>query len=162
MSEFQITSLPLLQGTLGLCPAPGRSGAFENDMKSLIEWRPDLVISLVEDAEMARLGATGLGNICQTNGIGWLHLPITDFGVPDAVFMTAWEFHQPDLIAQLHSGQRIVIHCMGGCGRTGMIALRLMIAAGEDAIIALARLRAARPCAIETAAQMDWAVSKEN
>ena len=41
-----------------------------------------------------------------------------------------------------------------------MIALRLMIEAGEAAGPALKRLRALRPCAIETEAQMDWALRR--
>jgi len=39
-----------------------------------------------------------------------------------------------------------------------MNALRLMIAAGEPADAALLRLRKTRPCAIETMAQMTWAM----
>ena len=50
-----------------------------------------------------------------------------------------------------------MIHCFGGCGRSGMAALRLMVEAGEDADEALERLRAVRPCAVETDAQLRWA-----
>ena len=46
---------------------------------------------------------------------------------------------------------------VAGCGRAGMMVLRLMIAAGEEANTALVRLRAARPCAVETDDQMRWA-----
>ncbi len=63
-----------------------------------------------------------------------------------------------ELSARLAAGGRIALHCMGGCGRSGMLALRLMVRAGEAPEAALARLRAARPCAIETAAQLAWAV----
>jgi hypothetical protein len=38
-----------------------------------------------------------------------------------------------------------------------MIALRLMVERGEPAEAALARLRAARPGAVETAEQLAWA-----
>jgi len=38
-----------------------------------------------------------------------------------------------------------------------MIALRLLVERGEDASSALARLRAARPRAVETDAQLAWA-----
>jgi hypothetical protein len=46
---------------------------------------------------------------------------------------------------------------MGGCGRSGTALLRLMVESGEDPIPALTRLRAARPCAVETPAQFAWA-----
>jgi len=51
------------------------------------------------------------------------------------------------------------VHCRGGCGRSGMIALRLMIEIGEAADDALARLRAVRPCAVETPQQLRWATA---
>jgi hypothetical protein len=38
-----------------------------------------------------------------------------------------------------------------------MVALRLMIECGESPPRALARLRAVRPCAVETPDQMQWA-----
>ncbi len=38
-----------------------------------------------------------------------------------------------------------------------MAVLRLMVEVGEAPEAALARLRAVRPCAVETEAQRDWA-----
>ena len=38
-----------------------------------------------------------------------------------------------------------------------MVVLRLMMECGERPAAALARLRAVRPCAVETQAQMAWA-----
>ncbi|MGB3280173.1 MAG: protein-tyrosine phosphatase family protein, partial [Pseudorhodobacter sp.] len=62
-----------------------------------------------------------------------------------------------ELRAILARGGRLMVHCRGGCGRTGMIALRLMVDTGEEPGAALARLRAVRPCAVETDAQEVWA-----
>jgi protein-tyrosine phosphatase len=59
----------------------------------------------------------------------------------------------------LRSGGRVLVHCFGGCGRSGMAALRLMVAAGEGPESALHRLRASRACAVETEAQRLWAVA---
>ena len=47
-----------------------------------------------------------------------------------------------------------------GRGRSGMIALRLMIAGGERPVAALKRLRAVQPEAVETPGQMNWATGK--
>ena len=46
---------------------------------------------------------------------------------------------------------------VGGCGRSGTAVLRLMVEAGEEASVALGRLRAVRPCAVETPEQFAWA-----
>lgn len=142
-------------GRLSLSPLPGRGGDLAGDLAALAGWRPDLVVSLTETAEMARHGAAGLPAALAGRGIGWLHLPVADFGVPQTALPLA------GLAARLAQGQRIALHCLGGCGRSGMLALRLMVLAGEAPETALARLRAARPCAVETAAQLAWAFSPE-
>ena len=67
------------------------------------------------------------------------------------------------MLQKVNNGDRILIHCRGGCGRSGMIVLRIMIEFGEDPEEALERLRKIRPCAVETEAQENWAKSpKEN
>jgi len=68
-----------------------------------------------------------------------------------------WDDVIGNVVVRLSAGDRILVHCRGGCGRSGMAVLRVMIAAGEDADAALLRLRTVRPCAIETDAQMQWA-----
>ncbi|SMY06745.1 hypothetical protein LOM8899_00875 [Flavimaricola marinus] len=57
----------------------------------------------------------------------------------------------------LGQGGKVLVHCFGGCGRSGMAVLRLMIEAGEDGATALTRLQELRPCAVETEAQRVWA-----
>ncbi|MBR9844091.1 MAG: protein phosphatase, partial [Rhodobacteraceae bacterium] len=52
------------------------------------------------------------------------------------------------------------VHCFGGCGRSGMAIMRLLVEMGEEPEAALARLRAVRPCAVETEAQRLWAANR--
>ena len=140
-------------GWLSLSPLPGRGGDLAGDVAGLLRWRADLVVSLTETAEMT----TGdLPAALAAAGIGWQHVPVPDYGVPGDVAGVV-----EALSARLAAGQRIALHCMGGCGRSGMLALRLMVATGEAPADALARLRAVRPCAVETPAQLDWAVSAD-
>jgi ADP-ribosyl-[dinitrogen reductase] hydrolase len=49
--------------------------------------------------------------------------------------------------------RHVLLHCMGGLGRSGMVAARLLVELGEEPRTAIQRVRAARPGAIETAAQ---------
>lgn len=138
-------------GWLSLSPLPGRGGDLAGDVAGLQRWGADLVVSLTEAAEMT----TGdLPGVLADAGVGWWHLPVPDFGVPGQGDMRVAE-----LSARLAAGGRIALHCLGGCGRSGMLALRLMVAAGEAPEAALARLRAVRPCAVETEEQLAWAVS---
>ena len=57
----------------------------------------------------------------------------------------------------LARGEGLLLHCRGGQGRSGMIALRLLVERGEAPDAGLTRLRQARPGAVETAAQLAWA-----
>ena len=44
-------------------------------------------------------------------------------------------------------------HCRGGLGRAGMISARLLVESGVEPEVAIAKVRAARPGAIETREQ---------
>lgn len=48
----------------------------------------------------------------------------------------------------------LTLHCMGGAGRSGTVAARLLMYFGLPASDAVQRVRAARPGAIETRAQL--------
>ncbi|CUH82837.1 phosphatase domain-containing protein [Thalassovita mediterranea] len=157
MSDFVVHALTVGGGILALCPLPGRGGAYAADLAHLKEWKPSMLISLVTEVEFLAEGATTLGADISDAGSRWAHLPITDYGVPDEAFIEQWPEVRDAALAALRGGGRVLVHCMGGCGRSGMVMLRLMIEAGEAPDQALARLRQARPCAIETEAQMHWA-----
>ena len=154
LSEFVIHSLSVASGELAITPIPGRTRHYYSDWKSMDEWRTTLDISMTSQAELDRKGAGSLGTDLANAGIGWLHCPVTDFGVPEGL---DWPLVRDRALCVLAGKGRVLVHCYGGCGRSGMICLRLMIAAGEVPDAALARLRAVRPCAVETDAQMLWA-----
>lgn len=151
MVEGAPGELPLGGGHLGLFPFPSDGTA----RTRLMNWAPDLVLSLTPLHEMSRLEGADLPERLALRRIGWLHLPVEDFGVPEA--RDDWQAVSATIRARLASGGRVAIHCRAGCGRTGMAALRLMVETGEQGAAALARLRAVRPCAVETDAQYRWA-----
>ena len=147
-----IAEIALAGGTLAIAAMPGRAAPYADDLADLLLWQPDLVVSLTTDAEMAAT-APRLSADLAHNGIRWLHFPIRDFSIPAQspapLFST--------VLTLLPQGGRVLFHCMGGCGRSGMIALCLMVTLGEAPEPALKRLRAARPCAVETPEQLEWA-----
>ncbi|MDX8347193.1 protein phosphatase [Cognatiyoonia sp. IB215446] len=155
LSEFVINSLPVGGGELAITPIPGRTRHYYTDWLRLIDWQPAMVISMTAQAELDRKGAGTLGTDLANEGVMWWHCPVPDFNVPDGTW--DWNEVRTDALAILARGERVLVHCFGGCGRSGMMCLRLMIAAGEGADAALARLRAIRPCAVETEAQLAWA-----
>ena len=154
-----IYALPVGQGILAISPIPGVDSDYAGDLQHFIDWKPSIVVSLVTEVELVAAGAAGLWRDLVDAGTRWEHLPLSDFGVPDDAFEEAWPEVSTGIRRALSGGGRILIHCRGGCGRSGMVALRLMIEIGEGGEDALKRLRAVRPCAVETSEQMAWAMS---
>lgn len=138
--DFAIFELKAGGGTLALCPLP------VGQLEAVRQWFPDLVISMCESHEMPH---------DLWSGFPLRHVPVVDYGVPAGA---VWSGVEADALQILCQGGRILVHCKGGCGRSGMAVLRLMLQAGEAD--ALARLRAVRPCAVETDEQLDWATGK--
>lgn len=156
-----IHALPVGGGILALSPLPGAGGDYGWDLEHVREWTPALVLSLVTQVEFLQAGAQRFGQDLQDRGTRWVHMPIRDFGVPDRSFAENWPTVSDQARRALMGGGRVLVHCRGGCGRSGMVALRLMIEAGEAPDEALERLRAVRPCAVETDPQMQWALQAE-
>lgn len=151
---MQVAEVAVADGVMGLCPMPGRTGDYPGDLAVMLAWRPSVVVTLAEAGELDARGAGTLPADLAAAGVAWLHLPIPDFGTPPKTLRADW----PSISTRLRATPRVLVHCMGGCGRSGMIVLRLMVDAGEAPEPALGRLRAARPCAVETKAQIRWAV----
>lgn len=157
MSGFVIFALPVARGILGISPMPGRGGHYAEDIAHMKDWKPALVISMVTEVEMVAAGAGNLGTDLLYSGARWHHIPCNDMSVPGPDLMPAWRAASAPAASALKGGGRVLIHCMGGCGRSGMAALKLMVACGERPGPALKRLRAVRPCAVETDEQFEWA-----
>ena len=115
-----IAILPMGKGELALCPMPGRGGAYGADLRDLLAHGPALVLTMTTAEEMAAKGAGDLPADLAAHGIGWLHLPVADFGAPDAAVGAAWPAASARARAVLASGGKVLVHCMGGCGRSGM------------------------------------------
>jgi len=154
---YELFAMTIGVGDLALAPVPGADGDLQADVAAIAQWGATLVISATETEEMQNLGAGELPRALQEAGIDWVHFPVRDFGVPKGDMKVQWVEVAASALEQLQAGARILVHCRGGCGRSGMLVLQLMIEAGMAEEEALQQLRAVRPCAVETDEQMVWA-----
>lgn len=159
-SSSPLDCMPLAGGEVALVPCPGRQDAgprsLADDLEALVEWGASSVLTLIEPHEMLALGVPDLRAGIRTAGMVSHHLPITDMCAPDQRFEAAWPAVRRELLATLSNGGRVVVHCRGGLGRAGTVTAGLLVEQGATPEGAIEAVRAARPGAIETAAQMEW------
>ncbi|MBT6348386.1 MAG: phosphatase, partial [Proteobacteria bacterium] len=81
----------------------------------------------------------------------WLHYPVRDLAAP----FDARQQDSPlaEWFSAITRGERILLHCAAGLGRTGTVAARLLMMAGQSSDSAIKQVRAARPGTVESASQ---------
>jgi hypothetical protein len=52
MAAFDLHEISVGGGTVAMCQLPGRAGDYLSDFNKIVEWKPDLVISLTEPHEI--------------------------------------------------------------------------------------------------------------
>lgn len=153
--RFQIHDVVgFTKGVLGICKQP----CTDADFAAIETWRPSVVVTLTKEEEFPDKGKPLPVRFLETN-YDWLHLPTTDFGVPDVKDRALWHETLEGLQAVLRANDKVLIHCKGGKGRSGMVLLKLLTLQGEDGDAALQRIRAIRAGAVETDAQFKWATT---
>jgi protein-tyrosine phosphatase len=60
------------------------------------------------------------------------------------------------VLASLGDGRRVAVHCNGGKGRTGTLAVAVLFALGSSITAGVAAVRAARPGTIRNPLQILW------
>ncbi len=112
------------------------------------------ILCLVSRQELELYGVGDLLNVYREHGIAVRHMPIPDqkaSGIKDMQEAIAW------METGLSAGEGVLIHCVGGLGRSGMAAAALLKSRGMAAEEAMAEVRRARsPNAIETAEQEEF------
>ncbi len=152
--------LPLIDapGRVALSSCPGRSevsGDVEEDIATLLAVGIGTVVSLVSDAEMAMYGVLGLRSALRMAGLRSVHFVIEDKQAP--VDLQATRTLCASLLRWLGEGEHILLHCIGGWGRSGTIAACLLAHQGYDADSAVDLVRQARsPYCVETSRQFGF------
>lgn len=124
---------------VGLTFAPGKKGPsqygapWDRDLDADLEalrtrWEVTTLVTLMEDHEFTTVKIATLLDSVKQHGIASIHFPIPDVGVPRS--MDELDSLLRDIEARLAKQERVVIHCLGGIGRTGTIATCLLLRRG--------------------------------
>jgi protein-tyrosine phosphatase len=159
-------ALPGNRGHIGMTICPGKkdqgySGTvwdrdLATDLDAIAEWKANAVVTLLEEFELKMLGISNLPAFLDERGIEWHHLPIRDVDIPDKHFEVRWRENGQRIKTILSGGGKVLLHCRGGIGRTGMIAAKLLVEFGFKPSDAVALVRRTRPGTIETEAQEQY------
>jgi len=155
--------VPATGGVIGMTYCPGKkdpyvkSGAWLRDLAldvaAIHGWGAEIVLTLLESHEMDLLEVQRLPQEVEARGMRWLHLPIRDGSIPEEVFELQWRAQKRHFCGTLKRDGRVLVHCRGGLGRTGMVAARLLVEFGMTPENAILAVRQVRERAIETTEQ---------
>lgn len=166
IASYDIDAVSSRLGKVGLTFCPGKKQACAAtgqwnrdlglDLDAIAQWGAAAVVTLVEDHELESLEVAGLGTAVADRHMVWYHLPIRDVGTPGDQFEVEWRTSGEQLRAILRDGFNVLVHCKGGLGRAGLVAARLLVELGWGPNAAIKEVRAVRPGAIETDAQLNY------
>jgi protein-tyrosine phosphatase len=132
---------PEIPGALFAASMPGAlSGDFDHDRRVILAEEIDRVICLAEMEEVAEL-SPGYARGLIDGGLPWQSQLI---GMPDGGAPPDRENFLAlarELADRLRRGDKLLIHCRAGIGRTGMLATLILMALGESHEMAMLTVR---------------------
>jgi protein-tyrosine phosphatase len=148
-------------GRLFLRRMPGRYSMYAHACREILGNRIDRVVSLAPLEEIG-IKSPDYAKAIATNRVQWkLELfPVPDFGVPND--REAFLQLAKSIGGYLSEGERLLIHCGAGVGRTGTLATCVLLALGESLEKARTTVQAAgsSPETPEQRELVSWAASQ--
>lgn len=157
---MRLSRIPLPRGMIGALFATGMPGSIagvplERLLQELRERSIDRIVSLCGDEELLDRAPGYFGWLVRGElGVAVDRFPLADWGVPEdpGAFLEL----AGTTAERLRLGQHVLVHCHGGCGRTGTFCACVLVALGRGVDEAIAAFRAARGCGPETRDQREF------
>ena len=121
-TPFFVASGPW-RGCLAIAPAPLPGPHLEKNLRHWHRLGVNTVLSLMRPGE--RKGWEKESSICEALGMDFYSVPIMDHSAPEPEELPAIASRLQELEARLRGGERVVVHCFAGIGRSGMTTVAL-------------------------------------
>jgi protein-tyrosine phosphatase len=138
---IDVVPLPATSGSLALC---GKHAIGPNHEAAMARVDATTVVCLVEARELAERYPAYLAWLTANRGGSAVWFPIHDLHAPtldDTLPLLT------ELLRRLDDGQRLLMHCAAGIGRTGTLAVCLLMMMGMEQQAALNHVAVHRPMA---------------
>ncbi|EOX1765791.1 cyclin-dependent kinase inhibitor 3 family protein [Vibrio cholerae] len=143
--------------SLVLTPCPGTKGTpLAESIAQLKAQGVSAVVTALSHEEMEQHGVGELPAEVEKAGLQWFHAPIEDDCAPDAAFAQDWQHCSPALHQALSRGEKVALHCMGGSGRTGLLAAHLLLEKGWPLESIITQVQELRPGAFTKEVQVQY------
>ena len=149
--------LDLEQGALVLTPCPGTKGVdLEASLVQLKEQGVEAIVTALDNAELENKGVAQLGEATEKLGMQWFQIEIEDDCAPGDGFAVKWQQASSALHQVVDNGGKVAMHCMGGSGRTGLLAAHLLLEKQWPLSDIVKEVQALRPGAFTKPVQVDY------
>ncbi|NOH96489.1 cyclin-dependent kinase inhibitor 3 family protein [Vibrio sp. 99-70-13A1] len=149
--------LNLETGALVLTPCPGTKEAnLDDSLAQLKAQGVEAIVTALDDAELAGKDVSELGQKAQALGMQWFQIEIEDDRAPGADFDAKWQAASPTLHDVVNNGGKVAMHCMGGSGRTGLLAAHLLLEKNWGIEKVVQEVQALRPGAFTKPIQVEY------
>ncbi|MDG6772870.1 hypothetical protein QCB45_00825 [Thiomicrorhabdus sp. ZW0627] len=129
MTTQLYTVCKLGNGQLSVMPKPDHE-QMERDVRHYRSQGVTKVISLLLPKEIEELQMQQEPEVCDAHEIEFVNFSIKDMSVPE---MDDLQTFNTQLKQDLENGHHLAIHCHGGRGRAGIVAISLMVEHGISA-----------------------------
>jgi len=153
---FDVLTLPD-HGCLIFTPCPGTKGVdLATSVSELQQAGAEAIVTMMPEDELARFEVSKLPEVVRQRGMAWFHFPVEDDAAPGEAFETAWQANKAELLSLAQAGKCVAIHCRGGSGRTGFMAVVLLRQMGMGLQQATGLVKGLRPNSLKLAAHTDY------
>ena len=143
------------KGRIGMTLCPGKfqpiamTGSWDRqlsvDISDLVKNEmADRLVSLITEEDRGLLQVEDLPQEAVEHGLTWHHLPFEDSTAPDDSWLESAEPVFQTLLTSIPSGERVVVHCMGGLSRAGTFVAIYLWKRGHSMMGAIERVRTER------------------
>jgi protein-tyrosine phosphatase len=142
-------------GALSIMARPRGEDWLAEEIQAWQEAGVDVIVSLLTPTEQTELGLDEEAQLCAQLQLAFWPFPIPDRALPGD--SAEADRLVEEIVAALHAGKHVAVHCRMGIGRSAMLAAAALVTLGDTVQQAFDRIETARGLPVpDTREQRRW------